>query len=180
MSNSGKVWDIREAYKQIRANTWEQKGSFGVSAGGRTPAETNSIEKININISSNATDFGDLTETKGLLGPNASGSFTRGIFAGGVNPSNSNVINSLEYSSDGNAVDFGDMAYSDYALVSGSDNTRLVIPQGSGRSTNISYLTIATKGNSADFGDTTNTVTQKGATSSTTRLIAAGGTSSPT
>ena len=36
MSNSGKVWDIREAYKQSRNNAWETPGNRGMRMGGQT------------------------------------------------------------------------------------------------------------------------------------------------
>ena len=30
MSNSGKIWDTREAYQKQRANTWETPGNRGM------------------------------------------------------------------------------------------------------------------------------------------------------
>jgi len=181
MSNSGKVWDIREAYKQIRANTWEQKGDLGFLAGGTTPSgETNAINKVQVSTNGNAVDYGDLTVARGNIGGNSGGSFTRGIYCGGTTPSNSNVIDYITYTTTGNAVDFGDMSFSGYAQVSASDSTRLVIPQGDGRSTAINYLTIASQGNYASFGTLTDSTSQKQTLSSPTRLVCAGGTTSPT
>ena len=181
MSNSGKIWDIKEAYKEFRNNSWNQKGDVGIVAGGRTPSadEINTIEKRQISTNGTFADFGNLTQAKANLGGDAGGDFVKAFFAGGTTPGNSNVIETLHYSSDGNGVDFGDLPYSDYAAVSHSDNTRLVIPQGSGRSNNINYLTMNSKGNTSDFGDCTNSVTQKGTMGDTTRLIASGGTDSP-
>jgi len=181
MSNQGKVWDIREAYKLRRNNSWHEKGDVGIVAGGRTPSadEINTIEKRQISTNGTFADFGDLTQAKANLGGDAGGDFVKAFFAGGTTPSNSNVIETLHYSSDGNGVDFGDLPYSDYAAVSHSDNTRLVIPQGEGRSNAINYLTMNSKGNTSDFGDCTNSVTQKGTMGDTTRLIASGGTDSP-
>ena len=57
MSNSGNVWDTREAYKQIRANTWEQKGDLGFLAGGFTGSETNAINKVQVSTNGNAVDY---------------------------------------------------------------------------------------------------------------------------
>jgi hypothetical protein len=181
MSNSGKVWDIREAYKQQRNNAWEQKGDLGFLAGGTTPSgETNVINKVQVSTNGNAVDYADLTVARGNIGGNSGGSFTRGIYCGGTTPSNSNVIDYITYTTTGNAVDFGDMSFSGYNLVSASDSTRLVIPQGDGRSTAINYLTIASQGNSASFGTLTDSTIAKQTLSSPTRLVCAGGTDSPT
>ena len=181
MSNSGKIWDTREAYKQIRNNTWEQKGDLGFLAGGDTPSgQTNVINKVQVSTNGNAVDYGDLTVARGNIGGNAGGSFTRGIYCGGTTPSNSNVIDYITYTTTGNAVDFGDMSFSGYNLVSASDNTRLVIPQGDGRSDASYYLTIATQGNSASFATLTDSTIAKQTLSSPTRLVCAGGTTSPT
>jgi len=181
MSNSGSIWDTREVYKQSRNNTWEQKGDLGFLAGGATPSgETNVINKVQVSTNGNAVDYGDLTVARGNIGGNAGGSFTRGIYCGGTTPSNSNVIDYITYTTTGNAVDFGDMSFSDYAQVSASDNTRLVVPQGNGRSDASYYLTIATQGNYASFATLTDSSTQKQTLSSPTRLVCAGGTTSPT
>ena len=181
MSNSGSIWDTREVYKQSRNNTWGQKGDLGFLAGGATPSgETNVINKVQVSTNGNAVDYGDLTQARGNIGGNAGGSFTRGIYCGGTTPSNSNVIDYITYTTTGNAVDFGDMSFSDYAQVSASDNTRLVVPQGNGRSDASYYLTIATQGNYASFATLTDSSTQKQTLSSPTRLVCAGGTTSPT
>ena len=42
MSNSGKVWDVKEAYKQIRANTWSA-GDRGLFMGGSAPSASSVI-----------------------------------------------------------------------------------------------------------------------------------------
>ena len=45
MSNSGKVWDIREAYKQIRANTWIEPGNIGLYGGNNPERYVKLLEK---------------------------------------------------------------------------------------------------------------------------------------
>jgi hypothetical protein len=182
MSNSGKVWDIREAYKQQRNNSWNQKGDIGIVMGGRTPASTNinSIEKLQLSTSGSAADYGDLTVARSNMSSNAGGNFIRTFAVGGTDPSSSNVIDTVLFSSSGGATNFGDLSAAAYGQAAHSDNTRLVTPQGDGRDNIINYITMNTEGNSADFGDCTNSVIEKGTTGSTTRLITAGGTDSPT
>ena len=48
MSNSGKIWDIREAYKQIRNNTWSRGAGRAFGIGGTTPSATNIIDVVTL------------------------------------------------------------------------------------------------------------------------------------
>ena len=49
MSNSGKVWNIREAYKKQRANQWIEPGNIGLYAGdSRVEASDLIIQNLNI------------------------------------------------------------------------------------------------------------------------------------
>jgi hypothetical protein len=182
MSNSGKVWDVRESYKLRRNNSWHEKGDKGLVLGGRTSAATdiNVIEEKQISTTGTSSDFGDLTEAKSNMSTNAAGNFVKAFAVGGTNPSSSNVIETVDYSSSGSGTDYGDLVTAAYAQASHSDNNRLVTPQGDGRNTVINYISMNSKGNQADFGDCTNSVIEKGATGDTTRLIAAGGTDNPT
>ena len=47
MSNSNKIWDTREAYKQIRNNTWSRGAGRAFGIGGTTPSATNIIDVVN-------------------------------------------------------------------------------------------------------------------------------------
>ena len=81
-----------------------------VAAGGTISpagAETNVMDYITIATTGNATDFGDLSVTRSLIG-GASNSI-RGILAGGETPSLSNVIDKITIASTGNASDYGDL-----------------------------------------------------------------------
>ena len=80
MSNSGKVWGIREAYKKQRGNQWIEPGNIGLY-GGNNP-EANTVEQINISTNGNATDFGDLTES--VKKTAAAGALTRTVRCGNV------------------------------------------------------------------------------------------------
>ena len=81
-----------------------------VAGGGTTApsaAESNVMDYITMATTGNATDFGDLTVSRSLMG-GASNS-TKGIFAGGETPSLSNVIDKITIASTGNASDYGDL-----------------------------------------------------------------------
>ena len=64
----------------------------GVFCGGETPSKVNTLDKIEIATTGNATDFGDLSELKS--NPSASGNSVRGIVFGGENP---NVSGKIDY-----------------------------------------------------------------------------------
>lgn len=57
----------------------------------------------------NATNFGNLTSSRGMLG--ATSNNERGVFAGGLNSSfvNQNTIDYITITTTGNATDFGDL-----------------------------------------------------------------------
>ena len=64
MSNSGKIWDTREAYQEQRANTWETPGNRGMRLGGQTTpgaSESNTVEFVDMTSTGNTADFGDLS-----------------------------------------------------------------------------------------------------------------------
>ena len=79
----------------------------GFFAGGQTPSAVNTIDKIEISTTGNATDFGDLSFTRSQSG--GASSSTRGLFAGGRAPEIS-TINYVVLSSEGGANDFGDLS----------------------------------------------------------------------
>ena len=105
MSNQGKVWDIREAYKKQRANEWIEPGNIGLYGGENSILNT--VEQINISNNGNATDFGDLTEAikKGA----AAGALTRTVRCGGNTPSDTNTMDFANPFNAGNFVNFGDL-----------------------------------------------------------------------
>ena len=85
-------------------------GDRGVFGGGYippSPIQKNTIDYITISTPGNATDFGDLTQTRGYLGATSDGS--RGVFGGGRYPFYANTIDYIPISTPGNATDFGDL-----------------------------------------------------------------------
>jgi hypothetical protein len=159
------VWKLKDVYNARLGDNWPTPfpfpGARGVFAGGATQGGggTNVIDYITIQSTGNATDFGDLTNTR-----NAScgaSSLTRLVSCSGDigSPSftQTNVLDYVTIASTGNAIDFGD----DFAVSSGtsgaaSNNTRGLFAGGyaPARGTNtIRYITIASAGNTEDFGD---------------------------
>ena len=185
MSNSGKVWDIREAYKSRRNNSWDDKGNLGLSGGGNSaPSLLNVIDKINITVSSNASDFGDLTVARDNM-IKGGGQRVSGMFAGGTTPSNSSVIEKVIFVSGGGGTDYGDLTTAGYSGGKAANNHREVYRYTEGgRTTNISYydyLGAASGGKTADFGDST--VTTEGQIQPLcdgVRGISGGGSTNPT
>ena len=175
MSNSGKVWDIREAYKLRRSNKWSL-GSRGLFMGGSAPSASNVIDFIDLNHTGNAVDFGDLA-TAGY-GTQASNSI-RAI----KSKVNQTEIDYVTMTTQGNAADFGDMIDSYGADSAVATDTRACYVGGYSTPTfspgwninRIQYVNIATLGNMADFGDLTQGRANQGSGADTTRGIFSGG-----
>tara|TARA_R100001129_G_scaffold158280_2_gene121927 strand:+ start:866 stop:2785 length:1920 start_codon:yes stop_codon:yes gene_type:complete len=193
MSNSGKVWDIREAYKKIRANEWSLGSSKGFYIAGTTPSGVADITTININTTGNASDFGgDVLPEQGGGGKGSNaGSPTRIIYGGGattpVAPANgaSTGISYFVPTHSGNASDFGDLTNRRTSLASLSNNTRALFgggydyagapaPSGSNKDI-IDFITIQSLGNAVDFGDLVSAKQNMATVASTTRGVFLGG-----
>ena len=159
------------------------RGVFG--GGGKDPSagnpSTNAIDYITIASAGNATDFGDLTESK--LRSAAAGSRVRGYFMGGGNHPTNNRLNTIEYitfSSTGNGTDFGDLdttTADEKSRMGGCNSaTRGLCAGGlSGHSNKMWYITMTTSGTGLDFGDLNANLEQPMACSSPTRALWAGG-----
>jgi len=97
----------------VRGSTTSCSSSTrGLFAGGSiyvAPASTfyNTIDYITIASTGNATDFGDLSSTRNILG--SCSNSTRGVFGGGGNPTQINTMEFVVIASTGNATDFGDL-----------------------------------------------------------------------
>jgi hypothetical protein len=138
-------------------------GDRGVFAGGyASSAAQNTIDYVDITNAGNATDFGDISETRN--GNRATASSTR--FVSGTGYTGSVYSQTLDYittATTGNASDFGDYQVSGISNLSNgvvSSGTRGLFAGGysstaSSRVNDIHYITIANTGNSTDFGDLT-------------------------
>ena len=143
-------------------------GARGFWYGGATTnyaSRTNIIDYVTIATPSNATDFGDLTESMGLNGQGVSNG-TRGVRLGGRKPDNnqSDTMDYITCATPGNAVDFGNLSSARRETTGASNGTRgLAIGGRDSSATNIiEYITISTAGNATDFGDCL--TTKQGAT----------------
>ena len=178
MSNSGKVWDIRESYKQQRNNAWS-RGDIGLGSSGSSANGT--INKVQISTTGNAVGFGDVLTASTANGGTMSGGQTRALFAGGDQPSVSNVICYKEYSSDGNFADFGDLSTGRQILTGTGNATRGIFAGGrtgigpTVPSNVIDAVSYASLGNATDFGDLTVARIGLSSMQSPTRAIFAGG-----
>ncbi len=180
------VWKLQTKYQYNSAFPEDlllNSSRILVSGGyNNSVAAINVIEFFLSEVSSNATDFGDLSVTRGST--NNLGNDTRAVTVGGYSGSaDVNVMDYVTYSTTGNAQDFGDLTTT---LSSGpasiSNNVRGIIAGGqrAGSSSNVTdYITIASTGDATDFGDLTAAKGghNNGVVASTTRGIAAGGSS---
>jgi len=154
----------------------------GIWPGGQndTPSsntEINSIDYVTIATTGNASDFGDIQETKESTSTCASS--TRGLIAGGDDgPAYSNTIGYITIATTGNATNFGDLSLARSSGTGCSNETRGLFFGGRVAPNNyntIEYVTIATTGNSSDFGDLTATINQTQSAASQIRGVLAGG-----
>ena len=175
-------------YVNITTDSPEQNtgGTRAVMAGGGFP-NTDVIDFVNIDVTGNAVDFGDLT--RGLYLVQATASRSKGIFHGSHqsgDPVRNNQIEFVTIASTGNAADFGDLTEEGHGYNSGSGNGVrgiLSILSTSSNPTNntINYITIAQNGDAVDFGDlTVARYAAKGNVASPIRSCWAGGVSPST
>ena len=105
--NATDVGDITTARgDRTSGNSSLTHGYVAGSHQGGASGYTNVIDKFTFASDGNATDVGDLTQSK--LGMAGAGSLTFGYWAGGSTGSPSNVIEKSSYATDGNATDVGD------------------------------------------------------------------------
>jgi len=162
-------------------------GVRGIVMGGRTAGgNTNRVEFFTVDIASDATDFGDLTQTRRRSQGCASA--TRSFMFGGSNPDGSshyNIIDFITFSSTGDATDFGDQTTELRSSGGLSNATRGIqgggtegYPSGSYKNI-IEFITMSSSGNTVDFGDLTLARDYPGSVNSPTRGVFAGGAQYP-
>ena len=155
----------------------------GLLGGGHPNSSgSDTIQFFTIASRGDATDFGNLTSARWLMGGGCSNStrsiFTAGSSLGGGNP----AVNTLDYvttQSLGNAVDFGDsgkrrMQASVNSATRGIWAGGYDHPAESGNNT-IEFVTMATTGNTTDFGDLIGTTRSMIGVCNSTRGAIAGG-----
>lgn len=177
------VWTLDQVGYWLKQGLWPIAGNVNTADiglfGGGSPngniSNTNTIDRILITTTGDATDFGDLTVARRFVASCASA--TRGIWAGG--DTSQNVMDYVTIGTSGNAIDFGDLLNNDnssMAMAGCNSTTRGIFGGGTVSSNIIQYVTIASVGNSIDFGDLTIGRSQLAACSSSTRGVFAAGT----
>ena len=150
---------------------------------GHNVSQSNAVSTYIFASQSNATDFGNLTQTaqSGCFVSNA----TRLVAFEGMNPS-TNVLSYVTMATTGNFVDFGDMTEPVRHIDGFGSPTRGVVPGGwkanpGGNWEGIQYVTIPTLGNAEEFGEVTITQSLRGyaASSNSIRGLYGGGIRNP-
>jgi hypothetical protein len=188
-SNKLELFDGNQ-WTQIVATSPEAQtgGTRGIIWMGYSPSGfTNRIDRINVDSTGNATDFGDTIQPQ-ESNDQACSSRTRGLLAGGANPSayspasRTDTIQYVTISSDGNSADFGNLQSTKYGCAGVSDSTRGIWMGGDTPTyvNEIDYVTIASTGNANDFGNLSSVRSRPaGMNSSTRAVIALGSAPSP-
>ena len=143
-----------------------------------SPNQTDRIDFVTISSTGDATDFGNLVESR--YGMGACSNQTRGLFGGGYRPTPGDMVNFVDYitiASAGDANDFGDLTVARMYLSAASSSTRGLFLSGR-TGTNpytyydtIDYVSLSTQGNAADFGNLLSAIGAGQATSNSTRAI---------
>lgn len=131
-------------------------GTYGIFAGkGGTLDLANSIQRITIQTTGNASDFGQLFERRDFYANQKVSDQTRTVFAGGWTNANNNTIDYITTATPGNATDFGDTLAAVRGVGGTSNGTTGVYSGGftSIVSNVLQSITIQTTGNATDFGD---------------------------
>jgi hypothetical protein len=130
----------------------------GYATGGFTGPYHDIIEKFPFSADANATDVGDLTESR--HGASGQSSTASGYTSGGFNPSfTGNTIDKFPFSADANATDVGDLLASQYFLTGQSSSTSGYASGGGGStptaSNVIQKFPFAVDANAQTVGDLT-------------------------
>ena len=119
IQSQGNGVDFGELSSARRGNGGCSSSTRGVfatgTAGNPSPSYTNSMEYIEIAITSNGTTFGDMSSVVFREGGHASP--VRGVISGGMAPSpypTLDTLQSINFSTEGDTVDFGDLSKGRY------------------------------------------------------------------
>jgi hypothetical protein len=130
ISSTGNATDFGDLTTELYApaGTSNSINDRAVIAGGRLLGPSphtayNNIEYVTISVTSNTSDFGDLTVARSQHAGTSNGIYNRGVFAGGQLPNQSatNTMDYIEIPTTANALDFGDLAPSRYGVVGTSN-----------------------------------------------------------
>ena len=148
-------------------------GARGLFGGGESPSIVDTIDFITISTAGNATDFGNLSQSRRNFGGGADR--TRGLFMGGYTPSHVDTVDFVTIASTGNAADFGNLTQSRSRTAGFNNSTRGVRAGGNPYTDTIDFATIQSAGDFIDFGNLSYSPFGASAAASPTRGIVAGG-----
>ena len=170
--------------ESIEQKTFVQGSSFGYRSGGGTPNPSNGIviDRFSFSADGNATDVGDLTQTRIYL--SGASSETHGYSAGGYSPPESSLRNTIDKfpfaTATANATDVGDLTQGK-ARSSGNTSPTHGYAAGGESSINtiikgIDKYSLSSDGNGTDIGDLSQERRGGSSQSSTTSGYHGGGT----
>jgi hypothetical protein len=154
----------------------------GYASGGSIPGIVNIIDKFPFSSDGNATDVGDLTQSR-WVGAGQSSSVSGYTSGGSVGtPEGTNTIDKFPFSSDGNATDVGDLSQS-RGYVTGQSSSSSGYTSGGMESfvnrNTIDKFPFATDGNATDVGDLTTVRRDAAGQSSSSSGYTSGGYTPP-
>ena len=166
-------WD-GNFWKQVDNVTRRGRGVFAAGVSG--PAETRTIDFINIASQGNAISFGEaFPQVESRVA--GTGNEVRGIFAGTNDSDSHDIIEYVTTASGGDSIDFGNLSEGRGTMGAAASSTRGIFMAGRepGNRNTIDYIEIMTLGNALDFGDCTEQAQWVSCNNSTTRAIRMGG-----
>ena len=191
-ASDGNATDVGDLTREVFGAAGQSSTASGYTSGGNEAysggaTERNTIDKFPFASDGNATDVGDITESKEYAGGQSS--TTHGYTSGGNHPSEptaySNVIDKFSFSSDGNATDVGDLTVArteigghsskDNGYSSGGRGSNPAPPPSAANVNIIDKFPFASDANATDVGDLTVLRSQIAGQSSTANGYSSGG-----
>ena len=147
--------DLPEFTGELPPSSPVQGSSYGYTSGGITPSYSNVIDKFSFVSNGNATNVGDLTESKSGTAGQSSGS--NGYASGGTPAAStaSNVIDKFPFASNTNATDVGDLTISRYLAAGQSSFESGYTSGGLNYKDTIDKFSFASNENATDVGELT-------------------------
>ena len=175
---TGNNWATANTFTEMQ-NSPGNRGRGVFAAGVSGPAETRTVDFINIASQGNALDFGTaFPQVESRV--TGTGNAIRGLFAGTNDSDSHDIIEYITTASAGDTIDFGNLSEGRGTMGAAASSTRGIFMAGRepGVRNVIDYVEIMTTGNAIDFGDCTEAAMWVSCNNSTTRAIRMGGENS--
>ena len=175
---TGDNWATVNTFTEMR-NSPGNRGRGVFAAGVSGPAETRTVDFINIASQGNAISFGEaIPQVESRV--TGTGNAVRGLFAGTNDSDSHDIIEYITTASAGDTIDFGNLSEGRGTMGAAASSTRGIFMAGRepGVRNTIDYVEIMTTGNALDFGDCTDQAMWVSCNNSTTRAIRMGGENS--